>query len=456
MKNNSTQGKRVRFLTNTAYWAVIIALVYFIFKYFLNLIMPFFIGLIIAALARPLARFITRSEKKGRDADGQEIMIPRVVKMSYNVAAIISVIVVYIAVIALIAVFTIPVINFIAGWISKIPGIYNDTLRPALENLLDSLDDISVYFNEPVASAIENAIPNLISSLGSFITNASGTVLAWISSLATSLPSVMIKILIAMVASVFIAVDYDLIGKFITINLKSNVLRVVLDIRDSMVSNIWLFIRSYAVIFVITAVEISIGLMILGKDNAVLYGILIAVFDAFPVVGSGTILVPWSIITMITTGFWSGAGLLILYFIVVIVRQIIEPRIVGHQVGLRPIVTLFCMYVGTRLFSVLGLFGLPIMAAIISELNRDGKIHLFTGVDEYGEAVPEETDAGEDDTKDNDGRQGSRGVIPPSVKEVQSDRGRTGKGASSSAAGGSGTKKQFMSRRARQRSGPQK
>ena len=390
MKNNSVHSKRVSFLTNVAYWAVILALVYFIFKYFLNLVMPFFIGLIIAALARPLARFITRAEKKGRDAEGKEIMVPRVVTISYNVAAIISVIVIYIAVIALASILIIPVINFIAGWITRIPEIYNDTLRPALEGLLDSLDNISVYFNEPLASAIENAIPNLVSSLGSFVTNASGAVLGWISSIATSLPSALLGILIAMIASVFISIDYDLIGKFISVNLKSHVLKVVLDIRDSMISNIWLFIRSYAVIFVITAVELSIGLLILGKENAVLYGILIAILDAFPVVGSGTALIPWAIVTMITQGFWKGFGLVILYIVIVIVRQIIEPRIVGHQVGLRPIVTLLCMYVGSRLFGVLGLLGLPIMAAIIVDLNREGKLHLFTGVTEFDEpAAPE-------------------------------------------------------------------
>ncbi len=71
-----------------------------------------------------------------------------------------------------------------------------------------------------------------------------------------------------------------------------------------------------------------------------------------------------------------------MYLIITVVRQIIEPRIVGQRVGLRPIVTLTCMYAGTRLFGGVGLFALPIMAAIVADLNSTGIIHLFRRVDD--------------------------------------------------------------------------
>ena len=161
---------------------------------------------------------------------------------------------------------------------------------------------------------------------------------------------------------------------------------------------IWQFIKSYAIIFCITVAEITVGLLIVGVGNPLLFGILIGIFDALPIVGSGMILLPWSIITLLTGNTMRGLGILIIYAVVVIARQIIEPKIVGKHVGLRPIVTLTCMYAGSKLFGgLIGLFGLPITAAIIMDLNSSGIFHIFNSVgDDLNDG--DETEAGEAET----------------------------------------------------------
>jgi predicted PurR-regulated permease PerM len=96
-----------------------------------------------------------------------------------------------------------------------------------------------------------------------------------------------------------------------------------------------------------------------------------------PILGTGAVLLPWSVIAFIIGNTKIGMGMLILYVVITVVRQILEPKIVGQQIGLYPIVTLILMYVGAQLMGVLGLLILPIMATILIKLNKEGSIHLF-------------------------------------------------------------------------------
>jgi predicted PurR-regulated permease PerM len=116
---------------------------------------------------------------------------------------------------------------------------------------------------------------------------------------------------------------------------------------------------------------------ITGQQNVFLLALLIALLDILPIVGTGTVLLPWALISFITGDFASGICLLVIYAVITVIRQFIEPKIVGDQVGLHPVATLIAMIVGTRLFGAIGLFGLPISLAIIKDLNDHGKIHVF-------------------------------------------------------------------------------
>ena len=101
----------------------------------------------------------------------------------------------------------------------------------------------------------------------------------------------------------------------------------------------------------------------------------IAIFDILPVLGTGGVMVPWILINLIVGDTGLAIKLLIVYVVVTAVRNIIEPKIVGTQIGLHPLVTLMAMYVGTVLFGVVGLLGLPISITILKNLNDNGTIH---------------------------------------------------------------------------------
>ena len=375
------QAKRSRFLTNIAFWTVILAIVYFLLKYFINLIMPFFLALIFAALSRPIARRLSRTEKTVRDENGNEITVPTKLHLNHNFAAVLSVVLLFLLIIGLVALIVVRIVDTGADVVAKVPALYYSTILPGLETSYDKLEGWAANVDNSVLEMVRSSVPNIISTIGSKLTDISGKVLVWISSLAGSFPSMLLNTLICLIATVFIAVDFDSISAFLERNIPARPLEIVIEIKDSFVDIVWQFVRSYFYIFLITASEITVGLLIIGQKHALLLGMIIAVFDAFPIVGSGMVLLPWSVITLISGSTLKGLGLLILYLVVVIARQIIEPKLVGKHVGLRPIVTLVCMFVGTKLFGALGLFGLPIAAAIITDMNRSGVVSLFNTAD---------------------------------------------------------------------------
>ena len=110
----------------------------------------------------------------------------------------------------------------------------------------------------------------------------------------------------------------------------------------------------------LTFTELSILFTVFGIEHAVLKASVIALLDILPILGTGGIMIPWGIISLVLGYTKLGIQLLIIYIIVTVVRNYMEPKIVGTQLGLHPIITLVSMFIGLRLFGFLGRFGLPV------------------------------------------------------------------------------------------------
>ena len=381
MEEKREQNPRVRFLINIAYWAVIVAIIFLVFKYLINIMMPIFLAFVFAAVVRPISRALSRETRYVRGKDGNKVLVKRKFHMNRNVAGIISVLVLFIVVGGLLTLIIIRLTDTIVDFVSFAPTFYEQSVLPGITKLYNWVLQIGERFDASIVDAIEQALPGMISNLGSAVTNLSGKIVSGITGIASRLPSILLNSIICLIATVFISVDFDRIKLFIRKNLPEKPLRVAVNVKNSFLEMIWQFIKSYAIIFCITVSEITVGMLIVDAKSPLLIGILIGIFDALPIVGSGMILLPWSIITLLTGSTVRGLGIFIIYVVVVVVRQIIEPKIVGKHVGLRPIVTLTCMYVGSKLFGgIVGLFGLPIAAAIIMDLNSSGVFHIFNSV----------------------------------------------------------------------------
>jgi len=232
-------------------------------------------------------------------------------------------------------------------------------------------------FDPSVSVAFEELTENFLANAGSLISGISVKALSWLSSYITAVPFFVAAVLISVVATFFIASDYDNIKAFIGRQIPEKWHLLLIDIKEYSLKTVSKYFKSYALIMTITFCELSIALWLLGVNNFAVIALIIAVFDIIPVCGSGGVLIPWSVFSLVQGRFAFGIGMLIVYAIITVIRQIIEPKIVGDQVGLPPVVTLMAMFLGVRFMGVFGLFAFPIALVILKNLNDRGRIRLF-------------------------------------------------------------------------------
>ncbi len=359
----TTQKKQV-ILINLLYFAVILAIVIFICRKGLPLLLPFLIALLVSLLLRPVVGFL-------RDK----------CHVSKELSAIVIVILFYALVGFLLSLLGTKLISTLGGFITSLPHYYNTKIEPLLIHLNDWALEIMNKLDPESSATVTNILNSAAASLESSVSSFSVTAVKKLTSVVISLPSFLLNIIIMLAATIFISMDFPLIRRFIAAQLKPktrNMIReVVVRLRDTLGK----YARSYALIMLISFVELSIGFLIIGIKNWFVLALLIAVLDIFPIVGCGTALIPWAIISALNANYRLATSLAILYVIITVIRNYIEPRIVGETVGLHPLVALLCMVVGTYVFGPIGLLGLPIAAAVIKGLNDSGMIHWFKKTD---------------------------------------------------------------------------
>jgi sporulation integral membrane protein YtvI len=187
-----------------------------------------------------------------------------------------------------------------------------------------------------------------------FLKGAIGVVLTRVFYFTTYLPRYFVLIVITFVATFFWARDYHLINasilKFIPEQWQESFLQVV----GKLLKTLWGFLRAQFFLVALTGFQSLIGLMLLQVGYAHLLALLGALLDVLPIVGPGLLYLPWSVWAFLSGKPGFGLGLLLLYGIIVLVRQFLEPKVIGQSIGLHPLTTLAAIYFG---LSVLGVWG---------------------------------------------------------------------------------------------------
>lgn len=352
--------KYKKFLITFAYFAVITAAVFVAVRYGLPMLSPFVIGAVVAYLLRQPIRFLARK-----------------LPISRKTVAICVVLLFYATIGTLISLLGVKAVSWITAFISHLPDLYQSHAIPFFADVMNRLEVLMADFDPAVLNALSDLGSKALQSVGQMLSNLSVTVVSMASGAATSVPGLIIKVILIIISSFFLSIDYELIKTFILRQLSEKTQVLLYEIKNYVAGTLWVCIRSYAIIMSITCVELAIGLSIIKVKGAVLVAVLISIFDILPVLGTGGIMIPWTVLSLVRGDFRLALGLAIVYIAITVIRNIIEPKIVGGQLGLHPIVTLASMFAGVQLLGVIGLFGFPIGLSLLCHLNKRGVISII-------------------------------------------------------------------------------
>lgn len=376
---NPKVAKRRDFLIDLVYVMAIIGLAYVFFKYCFVIAAPFLLSFFFAViLQRPLGWLDKKTKNKMHSFWSIVLVLLCVAIILGPVISIIA------ALFREIGNF----ISFLGEQLNDLPTFLVTLQNEILKAVKFLPDSIYTSVSENITQFFGNLINDFdVSKLGinmSSITSGLSNGISGVYSVVKNIPSILISVVIGIIAWILFTKDYKKVVKFIKLQLPDKHKNLLSETKKIFSSTILKMCRAYGLIMFITFCENFLGLTILNligvmKNSYVfVIAICIAVFDILPVAGSGGILIPWALIALVSGNVGQCVGLLILYAVITVIRQYIEPKIVGDSLGVNPLVTLAGLYFGLKLFGFMGMFIVPICVMTLKAFNDAGRIHLYT------------------------------------------------------------------------------
>lgn len=328
------------------------------FKYALSALMPFLLAAVISALVSPMAKRLSKKTK-----------IPQ--KISAGVILILifalTVSLLYFAISRLIL-----ELGDLLARLSENPEMIGNKVQGIVDKLTANGTHFSflqkIFESEALKSLGIDINSALRDALGSMISSLTGALPSAAVSLVKEIPNVLLFIIVFLIAAFYFSADAVSISDALSEILPSKWLEKIPVIKEKFKKTVTGYLKAYFFIMLLTFFEMLIGLTVLGVEYAFIMAIIISVVDILPILGTGAVLVPWAIFAFMSSNTPLGVGLLILYAVTLVVRQLAEPKIVGSTLGIHPLATLASVYLGLKFLGFVGIFVGPMVALLMREL----------------------------------------------------------------------------------------
>ncbi|MBE6919033.1 MAG: sporulation integral membrane protein YtvI [Ruminococcaceae bacterium] len=347
------------FLVRTAYIAVWLALFYLAVRYLLLWLLPFLIALGLAALAEPAIDFCRRKMRFRRSFTAAVLTLTLLGALSAAVWLLLE-----------------QLLGQAVELLTTLPG--------QLTALPELLEELEVRFNTFCAACpaavrvwLEQLLDSLSVQLPAVLQSFSARCLSFVTEALGKLPQAFLFCATTALAVFFTAGSYPAIMAFFRRQLSGEALDTARGVKANLFTTLGKWLRSELTLIAITFMQLLLGFLLLRQPYALLLSVLIALIDALPVFGTGTVLLPWTVLSCITGQVPRGIALAALYASISLVRSIMEPKIMAAQAGLPPLAALGAMYVGFCTLGVAGMVLFPILLLFTKQLHDAGLIRLW-------------------------------------------------------------------------------
>ena len=344
------------FVINTAFYLILAALALVFWKHLLPILMPFVIGFLIASIVQlPLNALHLKGRRRPR------------------IAAIVLCIAFYGLLIWGMVFFSVKVFGEISTFAATIPDLVYTKLYPLIWDIGDWVQEILEPIDMTLAQLVNEVGKTVASTIAKYATQFSGWLVKTLATGVVSIPGALITIIVTIVSSFYIAADYRTVVEFLKRLIPGSHRDKVVQIVGYAEHAVVVYIKSYLLLLVLNVVELYLGFWILGIPYKLGLSVGIAIFDLMPILGVGGILMPWGTIALLLGNFKIGIGIWVLYLTITAVRNAVEPKLVGTQIGLHPLATLVAMVVGLKLAGLAGMLLLPISLVAIMRMRGKAK-----------------------------------------------------------------------------------
>ena len=336
------------FIIHIIYYLVIIGLLFVFVRYVFSFLLPFIIAFIIAFLVQKPAYYISR--KTG---------------INKRLCATIFSLFFYVIFLAIIVMSVWLFINFSQKTLKQINvNVFVNRVIDDVNNFITRFFyDSDKNYSETIKKIIDETINGFIKKASSFVSNL-------FTDFIKNIPNLFLNLIITIVATSYISKDFDCFKKFIYGIISEKTKVKTLQIKDIFVESVLKISVGYFWLYLVTFAILFVGFMIMKIPNLLIVSLIVALVDLMPVLGTGTILLPWAIFEFLQHNFMLGFYLVIVYLITIVTKNILEPKVIGKQIGINPLFTLIFIFLGYKIAGLLGIILLPISFTVFLNYYR--------------------------------------------------------------------------------------
>ena len=253
-----------------------------------------------------------------------------------------------------------------------------------LENLQNTLTQIEAMFAQlwtmippQLTASVESLTDGLFEWLSNAVPNLLNVLVEHTTDMARSVPNFVLALIIYIMACYMLTVDYPYLRSRAAQHTHQRLLRFLCQVRDTALAAFGGYLRAEFLLSVVVFFILLIGFFIIGQPYGLLLALVLAIMDFIPIIGAGTVMVPWAVIDLFMGNYFHALELMLIWGGIALFRRVGEPKFVGDQTGLSPIASLISIYIGWRLAGVLGMVFGPTIALIALNLVKLG---IFEGV----------------------------------------------------------------------------